>query len=323
MTVFSVDDSLEAFRRLILYILRSLAIQLFSTSKRSDIELRFSTPDFRAIPMTQTANLTIGFIGAGRMATALAQGLTSAGFVSADRILATDVVPAALDAFSEQTSARVVASTSEVISESDVLILAVKPQQMSQVLNGLSTLLEDRHLIVSIAAGLPLSVYESALGSSRRIVRVMPNTPCLVGECAAGFSIGGAATAEDSKLVEAMLTTVGLAVQVDEKLLDAVTGLSGSGPAYVYQMIEALSDGGVRVGLPRDIATKLAAQTLLGAAKMVLQTGQHPGALKDAVTSPGGTTIAGIHALESGGLRATLINAVVAATERSKELGAT
>ncbi len=273
--------------------------------------------------MTQSGNLTVGFIGAGRMATALAQGLISAGFVSADRVVATDVVRAAREAFARQTSARVVESTSAVVSDSDVLFLAVKPQQMSQVLSSLSAMLEDRHLIIAIAAGLSLSVYESALGTNRRIVRVMPNTPCLVGECAAGFATGGSATAEDSKLVEAMLTTVGVAVQVDEKLLDAVTGLSGSGPAYVYQIIEALSDGAVRVGLPRDIATKLAAQTLLGAAKMVLETGQHPGELKDAVTSPGGTTIAGIHALEAGGLRGTLMNAVQAATERSKELGAT
>lgn len=273
--------------------------------------------------MTQSENITVGFVGAGRMATALAQGLISSEFVSADRVIATDVVPAALDAFAAQTSARVVESTSAVVSDSDVLFLAVKPQQMSQVLNGLSSMLEDRHLIISIAAGLSLSVYESALGTNRRIVRVMPNTPCLVSECAAGFSTGGSATAEDSKLVEAMLATVGVAVQVDEKLLDAVTGLSGSGPAYVYQIIESLSDGAVRVGLPRDIATRLAAQTLLGAAKMVLETGEHPGALKDAVTSPGGTTIAGFHALEAGGLRGTLMNAVQAATERSKELGAT
>jgi pyrroline-5-carboxylate reductase len=231
-------------------------------------------------------------------------------------------LPAALDAFAKQTSARVVESASEVVIGSDVLFLAVKPQQMSQVLNGLSSLLEDRHLIISIAAGLPLSVYESALGTNRRIVRVMPNTPCLVSECAAGFSTGGSTSAEDSKLVEAMLATVGVAIQVDEKLLDAVTGLSGSGPAYAYQIIEALSDGAVHMGLPRDIATKLAAQTLLGAAKMVLETGQHPGTLKDAVTSPGGTTIAGVHALESGGLRGTIMNAVQAATDRSKELGA-
>ncbi|NQV23152.1 MAG: pyrroline-5-carboxylate reductase [Rhodopirellula sp.] len=272
--------------------------------------------------MTPSANLTVGFIGAGRMATALAQGLISAGFVSADRVVATDVVPAALDAFAKQTSARVVEGTSKVISDCDVLFLAVKPQQMGLVLQGLSKQLEDRHLVISIAAGLSLSVYESALGANRRIIRVMPNTPCLVSECAAAFSTGGSATTEDAKLVEEMLATVGIAVRVDEKLLDAVTGLSGSGPAYAYQIIEALSDGAVRVGLPRDIATRLAAQTLLGAARMVLETGQHPGELKDAVTSPGGTTIAGIHALEAGGLRGTLMNAVQAATERSRELGA-
>lgn len=271
--------------------------------------------------MTQSANLTVGFIGAGRMATALARGLISAGFVSAEQVVACDVMPAALDSFAEQTGARAVEGTSVVVAESDVIFLAVKPQQMTQVLDGLSSLLEDRHLLISIAAGLPLAVYESALGAERRIIRVMPNTPCLVGECAAGFSLGGAATQEDAELVESMLATVGVAVRVDEKLLDAVTGLSGSGPAYVYQVIEALSDGGVRVGLPRDVATRLAAQTVLGAAKMVLETGDHPGTLKDAVTSPGGTTIAGIHALESGGLRGILMDAVSAATQRSRELG--
>lgn len=263
----------------------------------------------------------VGFVGSGKMATALARGLISSGFVSADAVVASDVYPAARESFQTDTGARVVESNEEVVAGSDVVVLAVKPQQMAGVLDGLSTLLEDRHLVISIAAGLPLSFYESKLGTSRRIIRVMPNTPCLVGETAAGFSVGASATADDASLVASMLETVGVAVQVDEKLLDAVTGLSGSGPAYVYQIIEALSDGGVRVGLPRDVATKLAAQTLLGAAKMVLETGQHPGALKDAVTSPGGTTIAGVHALERGGLRATLMNAVEAATNRSKELG--
>jgi pyrroline-5-carboxylate reductase len=148
----------------------------------------------------------------------------------------------------------------------------------------------------------------------------MPNTPCLVGASASAYCLGGAASSEDGQLVERMLSAVGVAVPLPEHLIDAVTGLSGSGPAYAYVMIEALSDGGVRMGLPRDVATKLAAQTLLGAARMVLETGEHPGALKDAVASPGGTTIAGLHALETGGLRGCLINAVQAATLRSREL---
>jgi pyrroline-5-carboxylate reductase len=154
-----------------------------------------------------------------------------------------------------------------------------------------------------------------------RLVRVMPNTPCLVGQGACGYCLGENATAEDGRLVEQLLGSVGLAYRVDEKLLDAVTGLSGSGPAFVYMVVEALSDGGVRMGIPRPVATALAAQTVRGAAEMVLATGEHTGVLKDRVTSPGGTTIAGIQALESGGLRAALMAAVEAATRRSIELG--
>ena len=159
------------------------------------------------------------------------------------------------------------------------------------------------------------------LGSDRRLVRVMPNTPCLVGASASGYSPGEAATPDDVALVDRLLNAVGRAFRLPENLLDAVTGLSGSGPAFVYVMIEALSDGGVRVGLPRDVATALAAQTVFGSAKMVLETGQHPGALKDMVTSPGGTTIDGLHELEKGRVRAALMNAVRAATNKSKELG--
>ncbi len=263
----------------------------------------------------------VGFIGAGKMATALARGLCAARFTSTDRIVASDVVPQARQLFADETGARVVDSNAEVVSASQIVILAVKPQQMSGVLSELNGKVTPQHLVISIAAGIPLKSLAAGLGEQTRLVRVMPNTPCLVGASASGFAIGGAATKEDAALVEQLLSAVGVAVAVDEQLLDAVTGLSGSGPAYVYQIIEALSDGGVRVGLPRDVATKLAAQTVFGAAKMVLETGQHPGALKDAVTSPGGTTIAGLHALERGGLRGCLMNAVEAATERSKELG--
>jgi pyrroline-5-carboxylate reductase len=241
--------------------------------------------------------------------------------LTAENVTGTDVLPEAREQFTKTTGCQTVGSVAEVVAKSEVLVLAVKPQHMGGVLDEMRELLEDRHLIVSIAAGVTLATMSLALVNQRRLVRVMPNTPALVGAGASAFALGGTATAEDAMLVEQMLSTVGVAVQVPENLLDAVTGLSGSGPAYVYQIIEALSDGGVRVGLPRAIATQLAAQTVLGAARMVLETGEHPGALKDAVTSPGGTTIAGLHALEAGGVRGHLINAVVAATQRSRELG--
>jgi len=262
----------------------------------------------------------VGFIGTGKMATALATGLIKSGFVPAHNVLGSDVFPEARRSFTEATGARTADENAEVLA-ADVVFLAVKPQQMSGLLARLAGHVREESLLVSVAAGIPITAYTNALGQNVRIVRVMPNTPCLVGVGASGYSLGGGAKAADGRLVRKMLETVGIAVEVPEPLLDAVTGLSGSGPAYVYQMIEALSDGGVRVGLPRHVATQLAAQTLLGAAKMVLDTGEHPGALKDTVTSPGGTTIAGLHELEKGGLRAALMNAVVAATERARELG--
>jgi len=200
-------------------------------------------------------------------------------------------------------------------------VLAVKPQHMPAVLKEIAKGVEGRHLFVSVAAGVPLSAMASALGQNTRIIRVMPNTPCLVGAGATAFARGAKATEEDAALVERLFSTIGIAMEVTEPLLDAVTGLSGSGPAYVFQVIEAMSDGGVRSGLPRNVATRLAAQTVLGAAKMVLDTGEHPAALKDGVASPGGTTIAGLHELERGALRGALINAVEAATKRSQELG--
>src|SRR5207249_3423657 len=171
------------------------------------------------------------------------------------------------------------------------------------------------------AAGVPLAKSEAALPAGARVVRVMPNAPALLGHSATGFVPGKSALREDAELVMKLFSAVGIAFQLKESLLDAVTGLSGSGPAYVYLFIEALSDGGVAAGLPRDVATKLAAQTLLGSAKMVLETGQHPGALKDMVTSPGGTTIEGLHELEKGKLRGVIMSAVRAATDKSRKLG--
>jgi pyrroline-5-carboxylate reductase len=181
--------------------------------------------------------------------------------------------------------------------------------------------LRQETLLVSIASGVTLSRLQELLGTGRRIVRVMPNTPCLVHACAAGITAGEHATESDTIMVKALFDAVGLAVVVPEKLIDAVTGLSGSGPAYGYVLIEALADGGVKMGLPRALAQALAAQTLLGAAKMVLETGLHPGALKDAVASPAGTTIAGLHELEKAGVRAALMNAVEAAARRAQEMG--
>jgi len=255
------------------------------------------------------------------MATALAGGLVSSEFCAADAIVGSDVVPAASEAFAEATGGSVVDSNAEVAAGADVIVLAVKPQQMSEVLAGLAPAITDDHLVVSIAAGITLQTLADGLGETTRLIRVMPNTPCLVGISASAFAVGEAATGDDAELVAKLLATVGVAVPVKEPLIDAVTGLSGSGPAYVYEVIEALSDGGVLCGLPRDVALQLAAQTVKGAAEMVLVTGEHPGALKDAVASPGGTTIAGLAELERAGLRGTFINAVEAATRRSRELG--
>lgn len=264
----------------------------------------------------------IGFLGAGRMATALAAGFCRE-LVDSSRIVAVDPVEAARSSFASAVGeqATVGDDPGKLLAEVDILILAVKPQILIPALNQLSPVIAERHLLVSIAAGITIESMEAALPANTRLVRVMPNTPCLVGKGACGISPGSHATGEDLEMVSTLLQTVGLVEQVPEKLLDAVTGVSGSGPAYVFQMIEALSDGGVRAGLPRDVATRLAAQTLAGAAEMVLQTNQHPGALKDAVTSPGGTTIAAIHELERAGLRAALMNAVEAAVLRSQELG--
>jgi pyrroline-5-carboxylate reductase len=265
--------------------------------------------------------LKIGFLGAGKMATALAKGFVSAEIVSPREIIASDPFDTARKNFAGEVGAKTVAANSEVAKCANVLILATKPDQVSAALAEISGAFTKNHLLISIAAGVTLAKLEAALPAGARVIRVMPNTPALVGEGASAFALGKNATAADGELAKKLLSAVGVAFQVKESLLDAVTGLSGSGPAYVYQFIEALSDGGVAAGLPRDIATKLAAQTVLGGAKMVLETGQHPGALKDQVTSPGGTTIEGLHALEKGRLRATVMSAVRAATEKSKKLG--
>jgi pyrroline-5-carboxylate reductase len=263
-----------------------------------------------------------GFIGAGKMATALVRGMIRAGTAEPRSVRASDPVEAARAALAAETGIAAAGSNVQVARESDVLVLAVKPQSMASVLVELRPEVTTDHLVISIAAGVTLGTLARGLGEDRRLVRVMPNTPALVGEGASGYCLGPGVDPEDEATVKACLGAVGRAYPVPEALLDAVTGLSGSGPAFVYVMIEALSDGGVRVGLPREIATALAAQTVLGAARLVLDSGLHPGVLKDQVASPGGTTIAGLHARERGGVRAALIDAVEAATRRSAELAA-
>ena len=265
--------------------------------------------------------LSIGFLGAGQMASALATGWSRAGLLDSARSVAADPFQNAREKFTQLTGVKAAATNSEVVNSCDVLILAVKPQVIAAVLAEVRPLLASRHLAISIAAGVTLNTLSESLGNGTRLVRVMPNTPCLVGASASGYAAGSTATPDDIALVGKLFGAVGKAFALPEHLLDAVTGLSGSGPAFIYVLIEALADGGVRVGLPRDVAQALAAQTVFGAAKMVLETGQHPAALKDAVASPGGTTIAGLHALEKGGFRGALMDAVEAATKRSQELG--
>jgi pyrroline-5-carboxylate reductase len=262
-----------------------------------------------------------GFIGGGKMASALIKGALGAGLCQPGEIIVSDPYPAAREALAAW-GLRVSADNGEVVAAAPVLVLCVKPGEVVPVLAAARDHLDDR-LLISIAAGITLRQMQQALdGAKTRVVRVMPNTPALVGAGAAAYACGPHCSVADRKEVEELLGAVGVVYEVKETLLDAVTGLSGSGPAYVYEIIEALSDGGVLMGLPREVSTKLAAQTLLGAAKMVLETGKHPGELKDMVTSPGGTTIAGLEALEKAATRGALMSAVRAATERARELGA-
>ncbi len=262
---------------------------------------------------------TIGFIGSGQMARALAKGFVQAGLLAPDQIAAFDPASEALAQFcAECPGAKSATSNIAVAQQADVLFLAVKPQSMKGVIDELAGQVAGK-LIVSIAAGIPIARLSDL--RTHRIIRVMPNTPCLVGQGASAYCLAPGATAADGELVGKLLSAVGIAFQVEERHLDAVTGLSGSGPAFVYLVIEALSDGGVRMGLSRDVAAALAAQTVRGAAEMVLTQNEHPAVLKDRVASPGGTTIAGLAALEERGLRGALIAAVEAATKRSAELG--
>lgn len=264
--------------------------------------------------------MKLGFIGSGKMASALVHGITQSGAIGRDQVFVTDLFPASAQKLAAEAGVAALATNADVAAAADVLVICVKP---NDALAALRTIETGGRLVISIVAGLTIAALQEATGKDARIIRVMPNTPALVNEGAAAYALGTGATAADGRIAEVIFGAVGKVVAVKEPLIDVVTGLSGSGPAYIYLVIEAMADGAVLMGLPRDLALRLAAQTVLGSAKMVLETGLHPAILRDQVTSPGGTTIAAIEALEAGGARAAFISAVRAATERARGLGGT
>jgi pyrroline-5-carboxylate reductase len=262
----------------------------------------------------------LGFIGVGNMGEALVKGLLASGASKPSQIW---VSARRKERVAELCKAHGVngGTNAEVADACDVLVLGVKPQILDQVLRGIADKVTHEKLIISVAAGVPIAAIERRLHIAARIVRSMPNTPATVGAGATAIALGEHATDADLAVARALFDSVGITVQLEESQLDAATGLSGSGPAYIFLIIEALSDAGVKVGLSRSAAMQLAAQTVLGSAKLLIESKEHPGMLKDKVTSPGGTAIAGLHTLEAGGLRNVLMNAVETATRRARELG--
>lgn len=268
------------------------------------------------------SNYRVGFLGAGNMARALVKALLEAQRATPDQILASDINEERLETIAKRFGIHTTLDNGQLVRSSDILFLSVKPQVVDKVLPTIALHLRPETLIISIVAGVPLRALEARLPPGSKIIRTMPNTPAMVLAGATALSPGEHVTAEEVRIANDFFKTLGRTVVLDETLLDAVTGLSGSGPAYVMLMIEALADGGVKVGLHRETALLLAAQTVFGSAKLLLETGEHPGRLKDMVTSPGGTAIAGLHTLESGALRRTLMDAVENSTRRAAELGA-
>ncbi len=266
---------------------------------------------------------TIGFIGGGNMTEALVSGLLQAKLAVPAQILVSDVRADRRDLLKRRYAVQAISKNREVAAPADLLVLSVEPQVLDEVLTEIAAVLKPEALIVSVAAGYPLARLARHLPRQPKLVRAMPNTPSSVRAGVTAISMASAVPDAEAQRARALFESVGQVVTVEERLMDAVTGLSGSGPAYIFVLIEALADGGVKAGLPRATAETLAAQTVLGAAKMVQETGEHPAKLKDRVASPGGTTIAGLHVLEQGRLRATLMSAVEAAAKRSAELGHT
>ena len=262
----------------------------------------------------------IGFIGGGNMAEALIKGLLAGGF-PVERIMASEPSELRRDHLQDEYGIELTVDNVELMKKCEIIVLSIKPQIADEVLEEISNSYSNDKLLVSILAGVPCSQIEKHLVGSPRVVRVMPNTPALVSEGASAICRGHNSTKEDLQLVKELFESVGTVQVIDERQMDAATGLSGSGPAYIYTVIEALADGGVREGLRRDVAHALAVQTVVGAALMVRETGEHPAILRDRVCSPGGTAITGVSTLEKKGLRTTLMEAVSAAANRSRELG--
>jgi len=281
--------------------------------------MAYSKSEEELSDMLQGQKVTI--IGGGNMGEVLARGIISAGLTEAEDVTISDLAGDRLEYLGKNYGVTVTGSNREALENAAVVILAVKPQIMGEVLREITDSLRGDELFISIAAGIPLGFLEENLGGEARVIRVMPNTPALIGAGAAALAPGSYATEQDLALAGEIFDSVGISIIVAEELIDAVTGLSGSGPAYGFMIIEALKEGGVRMGLDEDIALTLAAQTLLGAAKLCLVGDKTPSELTAMVTSPGGTTIEGIKALERGRLKETLVSAVEAATSRSKELG--
>lgn len=263
---------------------------------------------------------TIGICGVGNMGKAIAKGLAASGLIPADHIFLYNIHKEKAQAFAAEIGAVVVDSPAELAERSQALIMAVKPHIMPSSLDAVSDHIQDNTVVISIAAGLTISRLADHLPDETKIVRIMPNTPSMVGEGMASVSVNSAVTAEETQAVLNIFNSFGRAELMEERLIDAVCGLSGSGPAYVYMFIEALADGAVLEGMPRAQAYTFAAQTVLGAAKMVLERGEHPGKLKDDVCSPGGTTIEAVRSLEDHGFRSAVISAVVASAEKNKKL---
>jgi len=265
--------------------------------------------------------MKLAVIGCGKMGSALVGGMVKSGAFSPANLVGFDAYQPSAEALSKASGIGLATSSEQALADAEGMLICVKPADIAPLGAALRGLSGGSRLVISIAAGVTLASLQEAFGSEHRIVRVMPNTPALVGVGVAGIAPGEKVGEDDLAVVEKIFSSVGTAMQVPEKLIDAVTGVSGSGPAYVYTFIEALADGGVLMGLPRDKAIESAAQTVMGAAKMVLETGLHPAQLRDQVTSPGGTTIAGLEVLEEEGIRSAVMGAVRAATERAEELG--